>query len=125
MTRWDDAWYDDDAGPLIRVYGRVGVGRAALDHSDRIDLSAMICTLPSAPDQPDLSSEQSTVLRLARDPISLSEVAVCLAMPVGAVQLLIAGMRDAGLVTVPRSRGGGSDPSPDQLQRLLSGLQSL
>jgi hypothetical protein len=120
MTNWDEAWYDEDAGPLVRLYARTG-DRIPTDRTD-FELSAMICSVPTAGPQTGLSSEQSTILRLSRQPVSLSEIAVHLGMPVGPVRVLLGELRDAGLIAVPKS---AQTESHHVLDRLLSGLRSL
>jgi Protein of unknown function (DUF742) len=123
MTNWDETWYDEDAGPLVRLYARTG-GRTVTDQ-DEFELSAMICCVPDAAPQPGLSSEQSTILRLSRRPVSLTEIAAHLSMPVGPVRVLLRELSDAGLIAVPRHRPAGAGPSHHVLERLLGGLRSL
>ena len=123
MSAWAETWYDEDAGPLVRLYARTG-GRA-VTNPDGLELNAMVCSVPSAVPRPGLSSEQSTILRLSRQPVSLSEIAVHLGMPVGPVRVLLGELRDAGLIAVPRPGETGAGSSPHVLERLLSGLRSL
>lgn len=125
MSGWEETWYDEDAGPIVRPYAVVGGGRNVVDGADDVELSAMIATVPTAAPRADLSYEQSTILRLARRPISLSEVAVCLAMPIGGVQAMLDELCESGLITMTRPRQTGGDWSADELQRLLNGLQAL
>jgi CRP-like cAMP-binding protein len=123
MKDWDEVWYDEDAGPLVRLYARTG-GRTVTDRG-ALELNAMVCRVPSARPRSDLSSEQSTILRLSRQPVSLSEIAVHLGMPVGPVRVLLGELRDAGLIAVPKPGETGAAPTHHVLERLLSGLRSL
>jgi hypothetical protein len=123
MTNSAETWYDDDAGPLVRLYARTG-GRAVA-YRDDFELGTMICCVPAAASRPGLSSEQSTILRLSREPVSVTEIAAHLDMPVGAVRLLLGELRDARLIVVPPARQTGAGPSRPVLEKLLSGLRSL
>jgi hypothetical protein len=123
MTTWDERWYDEDAGPLVRLYARTG-GRTVARRDD-FELSTMIRCAPGAAQQPGLSTEQSTILHLSREPVSMTEIAAHLGMPIGAIRVLLGGLRDAGLIVVPRGRPTGAGPSGPVLERLLSGLRAL
>nr|WP_296067279.1 DUF742 domain-containing protein [uncultured Actinoplanes sp.] len=124
MTGAEETWYDQDAGPLVRLYARVG-GLTPGAVRDDLELSAIISCTPGAGESADLSSDQQTVLRLTRRPLALSEVAVHLGLPIGPTRLLLGELSDAGLIDVRRPPATGRGESPAVLQRLLSGLQSL
>ena|SRR5690349_2667517 len=119
MSLSDETWYDDDAGPLVRLYARVGGGHPAALR-DGLDLSAIVHCPPETPEPDGLSPDQQAALRLLRRPFALSEVAVRLGLPLGATRLLLGELREAGLIEV-RQR----DASPAVLEQLLSGLHSL
>ena len=123
MTISDEAWYDEDAGPLVRLYARVG-GRTAVLRDD-LELSAIIHCTPEVAPPDGLSADQQAVLRLSRRPISLSEIAVHLGLPIGPTRLLLGELREAGLVSTRRPADDDPDASPAVLQRLLGGLRSL
>jgi predicted Rossmann fold nucleotide-binding protein DprA/Smf involved in DNA uptake len=123
MTSWNERWYDEEAGPLVRLYARTG-GRTVARRDD-FELSTMICCAPDAAHRPGLSSEQSTILRLSREPVSTTEIAAHLGMPIGPVRVLLGELRDAGLIVAPQVRPADADPSRPVLERLLSGLRAL
>jgi Protein of unknown function (DUF742) len=123
MTVTDEAWYDQDAGPLVRLYARVGSRTPVL--RDDLELSAMIRRAPGVSTPDGLSADQQAVLRLSQRPISLSEIAVHLGLPIGPTRLLLGELRAAGLVDARRPAPDNRDSSPAVLQRLLSGLRSL
>ncbi|GAA2706588.1 DUF742 domain-containing protein [Actinoplanes palleronii] len=118
MARPEDAWWDDDAGPLVRLYARVGGRTGALPGG--LELSAIVHCPPETPEPDGLSADQLAALRLVRRPLALSEVAVRLGLPIGAARLLLGELLAAGLIEV-RQR----DASPAVLEQLLSGLRSL
>lgn len=122
MTTSDGVWYDEDAGPLVRLYARAG-GRTPVRRDD-IGLSTLIhCTPDAAPH--GLSADQRAVLRLSRQPIALPEIAVHLGLPLGPTRLLLGELREAGLVRTGRPADDSRDAQAAVLQRLLTGLRSL
>lgn len=72
-----------------------------------------------------LQFEQGQIVDLCRRPVSVAEVAAHLRVPVGVARLLVAELRDEGMVTahVP-TYGGDGRPSGEVLDRLLAGLRS-
>jgi hypothetical protein len=123
MTIADEAWYDEDAGPLVRLYARVG-SRTPL-RRDGLELSAIILRETDTPEPDGLSADQQAALRLSRRPIALSEIAVHLGLPIGPTRLLLGDLLEAGLIHTRRPAEDNRDSSPAVLQRLLSGLRSL
>jgi hypothetical protein len=123
VTISDEAWYDEDAGPLVRLYARVG-GLAPVPRDD-IELGTLIHCAPDVAVPHGLSADQQAVLRLARQPIAVPEIAVHLGLPIGPTRLLIGELREAGLVSAQRPAGDQPGPVPAVLHQLLSGLRSL
>ena len=123
MTISDGEWYDEDAGPLVRLYARVG-GRTT-SRRDGLELGTIVQCAAEAGTPDGLSADQQAVLRLTRRPLALPEVAVHLGLPLGATRLLLGGMREAGLIRTHRPAGDSRDSSPAVLDKLLSGLRSL
>lgn len=72
-----------------------------------------------------LQFEQGKIVDLCRRPVSVAEVAAHLRVPVGVARLLVAELRDEGMVTahVP-TYGRDGRPSGEVLDRLLAGLRS-
>ena len=120
----EDVWYDDEAGPLVRLYAITG-GRSEAPAGD-FTLSAIVQAVPGAPiGEGELTLEQSTIVQLAERPVSVSEIAARLGLPLGSVRVILSDLRDAGLIAVPRSRDAGERPSMQLLEQVLSGLNSL
>ncbi|GIF22905.1 putative Rossmann fold nucleotide-binding protein DprA/Smf involved in DNA uptake [Actinoplanes tereljensis] len=119
----EDVWYDAEAGPLVRLYAITG-GRTETAHGD-FTLNAIVRRVSD--DQPpgDLSHEQRTIVRLTEKPVSVSEIAARLGLPLGTVRVILSDLRDAGLVAVPRGRDAAEAPTMNQLQQLLNGLNAL
>jgi DNA-binding transcriptional ArsR family regulator len=122
MTLWSETWYDEESGPLVRRYARIGDRTTAV--SDDLELNALVTRIPDEVVPAGLTSTESSILRLSSRPVSLSEIAANLDLPIGEMRALLAGLTDAGLITVRRPSANG-DSSPDVLQQLLAGLRSL
>ena len=123
MTVSDDAWYDEDAGPLVRLYARVGSRGPVL--RDDLEISAIILRDAGIPEPEGLSADARAALRISRRPVALSEIAVHLGLPIGPTRLLLAGLLEAGLIHTRSTAEDNGDSSPAVLHRLLSGLRTL
>ena len=123
MNGPEEIWYDDDAGPLVRLYALTG-GRTVAGRED-FTLSTMVQRIAADVVSPGLSPEQRRILRLSRSPVSVPEIAAHLGMPLGSVRVLLGDLRDAGLIAVPQSRESNAATSQPVLERLLNGLLSL
>jgi DNA-binding transcriptional ArsR family regulator len=119
----EDVWYDAEAGPLVRLYALTG-GRAEVPAGD-FTLNAIVQRVPESRIGSDLSHEQKTIVGIIDRPVSVSEIAARLGLPLGTVRVILSDLRDAGLVAVPRGRDPSEAPTMHQLQRLLAGLNSL
>jgi len=122
----DEVWYDNDAGPVVRLYAMTG-GRTLADRGG-FELITVVWAVSPRPvkDPPaDLSPEQTEILRLCQRPLSVSEVAAHVKLPLGSVRVLLSDLRDAGLIGTPRPRTAADQPSRELLERVLSGLLEL
>jgi DNA-binding transcriptional ArsR family regulator len=118
-----EAWYDDDAGPLVRLYARVSSRMPAI--RDDLELNTLIHHVAGGAPPDGLSPDQQAALRLTRRPVALCEIAAHLGLPVGLTRLLLGELREAGLVTVRRPTRDNQSAHLVVLERLLSGLHSL
>ena len=118
----EEVWYDDDAGPVVRLYAMTG-GRTLPDRGG-LELITVVRAL-APPPPTGLSPEQLRIMRLCRTPLSVSEIAAHMGMPLGSVRVLLGDLRDAGLIAVPEPRAAADQPSQELLQRVLSGLMAL
>jgi DNA-binding transcriptional ArsR family regulator len=63
----------------------------------------MVCSLRrSVPDPADLEPEHLAVIRLCRNPASVADLASALDLPLGVIRILLADLRDRGLVGIRR-----------------------
>lgn len=98
MATRDEDWPADRTGPVVRPYA-LTAGRTRPSGAS-IDLVAAV--LATRQDHPavDLEPEHLRLLRLCRTPVSVADVASDLDLPLGVVRILIADLRDRGLLEV-------------------------
>jgi Protein of unknown function (DUF742) len=91
-------WADGAAGPVIRPYALVG-GRTR-PAGEFFDLIAMVTARP-APGRPlHLEPEHQRVLAMCAEPRSVADLAADLRIPLGVVRVILADLREQGLVTI-------------------------
>jgi len=119
----DEAWYDDDAGPVVRPYTMTG-GRAAPDRG-RFDLITLVVAPGPAPAAGRLFPEQTAILEMCRQPLSVAEIGADLDLPVGTVRVLLGDLLAANLIETHEPPTPAELPSEELLQELLAGLRAL
>ena len=119
----EDVWYDDDAGPVVRLYAMTG-GRTLRDRGG-LELITVVWAVSSGTGPAALSPEQTEILRLCQRPLSVSEIAAHVKLPLGSVRVLLSDLREAGLIGVSQRRPAGEQPSHELLERVLNGLLAL
>ncbi|MFP3962104.1 DUF742 domain-containing protein [Actinomadura fulvescens] len=131
------AWFDDEAGPVVRPYALTG-GRTHYDGGD-FDLVALIVTRDDAdgaePDRPGPlgappnrwapDPEHEMILELCRGPLSVVEVASELELPLGVVRVLLGDLLDRSLILVRRPAPVAQFPSERVLKEVIDGIRAL
>ena len=122
-----DRWYDDDAGPLVRLYALTR-GRARPRH-EVFDLIALISSrteLARYRDDPTLGPEHTAVLDLtARGPRSVADLAADCDLPIGVTRVILSDLLEVGLIHVSRPLVPDRMPDERLLQEVLDGLRAL
>jgi len=118
----EDVWYDDNAGPIVRLYAMTG-GRAH-PHDHEFTVSTLVRRAGDQVRPAALSPEESAILRLCARAMSVAEIAAYLTLPLGTVQVLLGDLREAGLIRTPHEPDEGL-PSFDVMQRVHEGLLAL
>ena len=118
----EDVWYDDNAGPIVRLYAMTG-GRAH-PHDHEFTVSTLVSRTGDPVPTPGLSPEESAILRLCARAMSVAEIAAYLTLPLGTVQVLLGDLRGAGLVRTPPQPEDGA-LSLAVMQRVHEGLLTL
>ncbi|WP_406673798.1 DUF742 domain-containing protein [Nonomuraea sp. N2-4H] len=118
-------WFDEEAGPVVRPYALIR-GRTR-SSGDMFDLVATVRTLgdPEAEPGDDIGPEQRHILRAARNPISVADLAVELDLPVGVIRVMLGDMRDNGLISVTSPSAGGARSNERILKEVINGLRAL
>ncbi|GAA3685244.1 DUF742 domain-containing protein [Nonomuraea antimicrobica] len=114
-------WFDEEAGPVVRPYALIR-GRTR-SSGDAFDLVASVRAIGEPGD--GSGPEQQLILRAARSPISVADLAVELDLPVGVVRVLLGDMRDHGLISVTSPSAGGSRSNERILKEVINGLRAL
>jgi len=125
MPSNDEQWLDAAAGPVVRPYA-LTQGRTR--HSgEAFDLVATVfATRTRVADPGGFGPEHFSVLQLAQAPTTVVDIASDVDLPLGVVRILLADLREVGLVTIQA-------PVPvkarlvdkDTLREVLHGLRGL
>ncbi|MEU4644918.1 DUF742 domain-containing protein [Micromonospora sp. NPDC023814] len=117
-------WLDDEAGPLVRLYG-VTSGRT---HAAKIplDLLSVIAAADVHPASTQyLGPEHLAILRLCARPTAVVEIGADLDLPLGVLRVLLADLHELELITIRPPNHGALHASVHLLEELLDGLQRL
>jgi hypothetical protein len=116
-------WLDDDAGPVVRPYALTG-GRTR-PSGQRFDLLDMVRAVHGATRELSrLAPEQAELLQRCQMPAPLAELAAGLDLPVGVIRVLVADLRERGLVTLHRAQPAGLNDLKI-LQEVVDGLRRI
>jgi hypothetical protein len=116
-------WADGAAGPVIRPYALVG-GRTK-PAGEFFDLIAMVTVRSVSARLPDLEPGHEQVLAMCDVPRSVADLAADLRLPLGVVRVIVADLREYGLINIrpPASPTGILDANA--LRRIEDGLRRL
>jgi hypothetical protein len=119
-----ERWVNDAAGPIIRPYALVG-GRTQPSGAS-FDLIAMVRARRGIdPDPASLEPEHLLVLRLCRLSTSVADLSAELSLPVGVVRVILADLREQGLIDIRRPVLPAQLPTAQILRRVADGLRQL
>jgi Protein of unknown function (DUF742) len=120
-----DEWLDADAGPVVRPY-QLTQGRTRVSGEGFDIVATVLATRARIADPGGLGPEHFSVLQLAQAPTTVVDIASDVALPLGVVRILLADLREFGLVTIEA-------PIPmkahqvdrDTLREVIHGLRGL
>jgi Protein of unknown function (DUF742) len=119
----DQQWLDEDAGPVVRPYALTG--GLTRPWGQRFDLLDMVGVIGRpGQDLPDLAPEQAEVLHRCQIPVPLADLAAGLDLPVGVIRILVADLRERGLVSIHRAQPAGTGDLKI-LQEVVDGLRRI
>jgi hypothetical protein len=124
MPERSPQWYDDEAGPLVRLYA-VTSGRAR-SSSDAFDLMAVVQANPTVPAESTFTPEMSRIMRICRHrPQTVADIAADSELPIGVVRVLLGDLLDSGHIYVGRPVRAAALPDPQILREVIDGLRAL
>ncbi|MEU8897050.1 DUF742 domain-containing protein [Nocardia sp. NPDC048505] len=121
-----ESWYDDEAGPVVRLFA-VTRGRSETRRTD-IDLLTLVVTSEFGTLRRH-EPEYAAIVRLARTPQSVAELAAQLRLPMTTTKILVGDLIGDGVldfrapVATPESGVGAGDIG--MLRALLAGIRAL
>jgi hypothetical protein len=124
MPSHDERWLDADAGPVVRPYA---LTRGRTRHAgESFDLVATVMTTGAMLADPStLAPEHISVLRLARTPTTVADIASDVDLPLGVVRILLADLRELGLVAIRAPVTMAERVDKHTLREVLNGLRGL
>jgi hypothetical protein len=125
MKHEHGAWFDEEAGPLIRPFamtrGRAGASGPQLDM-----ISLVIAVRPESDGVP-LEREYADILRICQHgPLSIAEISAKLGLLLAVVKVLVADLLDErylALASLPPM--AADEPDLDLLRAVLDGVRKL
>ena len=123
MTRRGEAWFDDEAGPLVRPYALTR-GRTRCDRHE-LNMITLVVTVRDDADFALLEPEHQRILRLCERPLSVAEVAAKLDLPMAVVKVLLSDLIDQKLLIFRSPPPRVSTPDRKLLQAVLDGIRRL
>ncbi|WP_349017220.1 DUF742 domain-containing protein [Streptomyces luteolus] len=128
-----DAWsdrYDDEAGPLVRLYAMTAGRARTANGAERVDLMAIVRARPEAAHPPGpLPPEQRDLLALCvRGPRPVADLASDSGLPLGVVRVLLGDLAAAGLIAITPPEAAphtGARPDAHLLREVIHGLRAL
>ncbi|MBC7302543.1 MAG: DUF742 domain-containing protein [Nocardia sp.] len=122
MSDEREHWYEDEAGPLVRLYAVTG-GRSKAQRPD-LDLTTLLVGTRSGAGSRLLAPEYTAIVDLCRTPLSVAEVAAHLHLPLTSTKLLIGDLIDEGRLRANPPRNQMSTaPDLDVLRAVLAGIK--
>lgn len=124
MASSGERWFNAAAGPIIRPYALVG-GRTQPSGAS-FDLIALVQARRGIdPDPASMEPEHLLVLRLCRFPTSVADLSAEISLPVGVVRVILADLRDRGLIDIHKPIPPARLPTAQILRRVADGLRQL
>jgi hypothetical protein len=94
-----DEWLDSAAGPVVRPYA-LTQGRTRVSGEPFDIVATVLATRARIRDPGGLGPEHFSVLQLAQAPTTVVDIASDVELPLGVVRILLADLREFGLVTI-------------------------
>jgi hypothetical protein len=124
VPAYDERWLDAEAGPVVRPYA---LTRGRTRHTgEAFDLVAtVVSTDLRVTDPSSLGPEHVSVLQLAHRPTTVADIASDVDLPLGVVRILLADLRELGLVVIRTPVIMAERVDKHTLREVLNGLRGL
>ncbi len=117
----EDAWFDEEAGPVVRLYAVTrGRGRSRPD----LDMLTLVVDIGRGTALRRHEPEYASIVELCRGPQSVAEVAARLGLPLTMTKVLIGDLIDDGRLEYRQPRHEDADDL-DVLKAVLDGIRGL
>ncbi|MFF0387597.1 DUF742 domain-containing protein [Kitasatospora sp. NPDC004615] len=130
-TPVDNRWFDDDAGPMVRLFSMTR-GRARPVDDGLFDLISLVTAAGEylapggVPADLPIGPEHHAILQLCCDePLSVAELGSYTDLPVSVVRVLLGDLHDADLISVTRPFQLAQQPDERLLRDVINGLRAL
>ena len=118
------AWLDGEAGPVVRPYAMTrGRVRPAAGGFDLV--SFVRAKVPPNVCAPELEPEHRAILAVARDPMTVAELAARLDLALGVVRVLLGDLLRAGYLAVYQPPPLHEMTNENVLRAVIDGLRAL
>ncbi|MGW5317505.1 DUF742 domain-containing protein [Nocardia thailandica] len=124
MTDEREHWYEEDAGPLVRLYAVTrGRGRTA---RTELDLTTLLVDAGAGMRLRRSEPEYAAIVDLCRTPMAVAEVSAHLQLPLNLAKVLIGDLVEEGrlLARAPQYTPVGT-PDLRVLRAVLAGIRRL
>ncbi|RZQ59467.1 DUF742 domain-containing protein [Amycolatopsis suaedae] len=126
MSGRHEAWFDEEAGPLVRSYAVTG-GRTR-SAAVGLDMITLVVAMRSAAECVTMDPEYAQIIRLCQRPLSVAEVAARVDLPLPVVKVLLGDLIEDGHMlyrTATVADPVTERPNKHVLQAVLDGIRKL
>ncbi|MBF6327342.1 DUF742 domain-containing protein [Nocardia transvalensis] len=119
-----ESWYEEDAGPLVRLYA-VTRGRGRVERPE-LNMATLVVDVGRGAALRRTEPEYAAIVRLCRTPQSVAEVAALLRLPLSMTKVLIGDLIDDGRLAHRSPQPTiSADSDLGLLQAVLNGIRAL
>ncbi|GEM34298.1 hypothetical protein NN3_53050 [Nocardia neocaledoniensis NBRC 108232] len=124
MTDEREHWYEEDAGPIVRLYA-VTRGRGRTQRPE-LDLTTLLVDAGAGTRLRRTDPEYAAIVELCRTPMAVAEVSAHLGLPLNLAKVLIGDLLDEGrlVARAPQQHTTGQ-ADVEVLRAVLAGIRRV